>query len=561
MRHHGWLVLGVFGLLSWAGAQTPDLAAPEVQQLRSEAEAQRVGLVQQRTEAVRTLIEGRLARARETLDKAKLSGNITARASATEALRIFTRMQESVEKNGSCPAPEKVRPDLERTVEELLQGVRAAEEKEAAELRKWNQEYARKLGAVLARQNIPVRDEAELLRLWQSLVPAAPAGGTAARTAAAAAAAAPVPAAVVQSRGDCSAWTPVMKLDATIHDAVEMISVPLKGVVQVREVSDQGGMGKGWKVQVVPIQEFAPGGIVPALRIVSVPPVLPMEVVEWPSENNGWTIELRARASRIPSRHVVVVETDAAAVKALAGGAPVPASAVGGGGGVASATGGGAPAPPPAAAHVPKVTVRFESRPEGAAVLLNNQELQERGAPLLTPFDYTLPATPVDLLFRKRGYLDGGLKQAMPVASKALKVTLTEAPNKADTTAKFSADAPADWTAMQVRIKKGNPVRITATGKWSCAPGGEMVDAGGYPNDDTFFKYYNDPVQYPRLNNRANYGQLLARVLPDGPIVALEAQGSFVAASDGELALAINEPAAARTDNRGTLKVRMLVGQ
>jgi hypothetical protein len=568
MTRYGFLLLMVLGVLWVAGvrAQTPDLATPEVQQVKSEAESQRAEITQQRTAGLRKVIDNRLERAREGLAKAKLSGNPTATGAGTAAVKIFTEVQASFEKGGSYAVPGKVRSDLESTVEEFQQELRDVEEKQAVELRKWNQTFSRKLGEELAKQSAPVTDEAKLQQLWRKLVQdgGGGSGGTGvagAATKPAATAAPPATAAVLQAQGESTTWTPLVKLEATVRDAIEVVTVPLKGITFPKEVSGKGGMGNPWQVQVTPYQELVPGNATPAWRILSVPPALPMDVAAWPDANNGWTIELRAKAAKIPSRHVVILEVDAAATRVAAGGTPVPASTVPvSAGGASAPTGRGTPAVA-TEPSVAKVKVRFESRPEGATVQVNNQVLQEQEQPMLTPFDYTLPASPVDLVFRKRGFLDGALKQVTPVAGQSLRVTLLEAPNTADVTSKFEANASADWTAMRVRIKKGNQVRVTASGTWSCGSGGEMVDAGGYPNDDTYFKYYSDPMQHPRLHNHANYGQLLARVLPDGAIVPLGRQGSFVAATDGELALAINEPATARLDNRGTLKVRMLVGQ
>ncbi len=567
MVRYGLLLLMVLGVLSVAGvnAQTPDLATPEVQQVKSEAEAQRAEITGQRTEGLRKVIEGRLERAREGLAKAKVSGNISATAAGTAAVKLFTEVQASFEKSGSCAVTGKIRSDLESTVEEFQQELRAVEEKQASELRKWHQTFSRKLGEVLARQNAPVTDEAKLQKLWQTLVQESGGGsggmGLAGATKPAVTSAPPAAVEVLQTHGESSAWAPLMKLEATVRDAIEVVTVPLKGITFPKEVSG-AGMGNRWQVQVTPYQEFVPGTAAPALRILSVPPALPMDVAAWPDAHNDWTIELRAKAGRIPSRHVILLEVDAAAAgRVVAGGAPVlPSTAPAPTGGAATPAGHSATAAT-ATPSVAKVKVRFESRPEGATVQVNSQVVQEQGQPLLTPFDYTLPASPVDLVYRKRGYLDGELKQVTPVSGQSLRVTLVEAPNTADVTSPLAASTNADWAPMRVRIKKGNQVRVTASGTWSCGPGGELVDAGGYPNDDTYFKYYSDPMQYPRLNNRANYGQLLARVLPDGAIVPIGRQGSFVAATDGELALAINEPATARKDNRGTLKVRMMVGQ
>jgi hypothetical protein len=102
-------------------------------------------------------------------------------------------------------------------------------------------------------------------------------------------------------------------------------------------------------------------------------------------------------------------------------------------------------------------------------------------------------------------------------------------------------------------------VQIRATGSWSCAPGGEMVDAAGYPNSERFFRYYMDPQRNPRLSQTAHYGALLARILTDGVYHPLSTEASFEADRSGELTLDINEAPSARRDNKGGVDVFVLI--
>ena len=127
-----------------------------------------------------------------------------------------------------------------------------------------------------------------------------------------------------------------------------------------------------------------------------------------------------------------------------------------------------------------------------------------------------------------------------------------------DVTIPVSA-ASADWTPTGVRVRKGKQVHVTGSGTWSCGSDGEMVDANGYPNNDTYFKYYTDPLQNPRIFPKGNYGQLIARILPEGEVAAIGRQGTFTAAADGEVALTINEAVNARKDNRGKVSARVMV--
>lgn len=546
-------------LVSMAYAQSPDLTTPDVQKLKSEAAVQHAEIGKQRSDALRKLIDDQLESVRQALSKAKVSGNITATASGTVAVKLFTDVKAAFEKDGTYAVAGNVRRDLENTVDEFKRSAQAIEDKQAAALRNLNKSCVVRLGEILARQKTPVADEAKLLDLWTPLlgaaaaVPAAtgtnavPAAGVAAPAGGTnAAAALPPPAGVLASSGETANWTPLVKLEITVHDALEVVSVPLTGITAPKSFDGVGGMGNAWQVQATPYQELNPGSTAPAMRVQSLPPLKPVEVVGWPSARNNWTIELRTKADRIPSRHGVLVETDGAACKAVPGGAPAPTAVTGPATAVHSNT--------PAA----MIKVRFESQPDGAFVLVGNLPLADQNKPLVTPFDYTLSSNPADITFRKRGYKDQVLRQMFPSTNSPFRVTLVEAPGFSDVTVVISATG-AEWVPTGVRVRKGNQVRVAASGTWSCGSDGEMVDAGGYPNNDTYSKYYIDPIQSPRISPKGNYGQLIARILPDGEIAAVGRQGAFLVASDGEVALAINEAAGARKDNHGSVKVRIMV--
>ena len=338
LRNAFLLACSAFLLAAAARAQQPDLATPDVQKLKSEAAAQHAEILRQRGDALRKLIDGQLDSARQGLAKAKVSGNITAMASGTAAVKMFTDVKAAFDKDGSIAATGKVRSDLNAMVEEFTRNAQAIEEKQADGLRKLNKTSAAKLGEILTRQKTPVADEAKLLALWTQLLNAAAAA--AASTNAAATTGAPVgthaaveiPAAskVLESQGDTANWTPLMKLEVTVRDALEVVSVPITGITAPKSFDGTGGMGNPWQVRATPYQELVPGNAAaPAFRIRSVPPFKPLDVASWPDARNTWMIELRAKADKIPSRHAVIVETDADVCKPLPGGSPAPVAATG----------------------------------------------------------------------------------------------------------------------------------------------------------------------------------------------------------------------------------------
>jgi uncharacterized surface protein with fasciclin (FAS1) repeats len=411
-----------------AFAQAPDLTTPEVQKLKTDALTQRAEIVRQRTEGLRKVIETQLDNSRQALAKAKVSGNITATASGTAAVKIFTDVKAAFDKDGTYAVTGKVRSDLESTVEDFKRNLQVVEDRQDTDLKKLNRTFAAKLGEVLAKQKTPVKDEAKLLELWTPLLGAAAAaaattpaattpGATAAATSTNAASAVGLPAAsqVLQSQGESANWTQLLKIEVTVRDALEVVSFPLPGITATKQFTGVGGMGNEWQITASPFQEFTPGATPPAMRLQSLPPYKPLEVVAWPSARNSWTIELRAKTTSVPSKHVVVLEADAAACKAVAG--LVPPSL---------ATPGAASSPTGVRPGGSTVKVRFESTPEGASVFFNGVPVGENGKLLTTPFEITMSVNPVDIAFRKRGYKDLVLPHFFPTPTKPISATLVE---------------------------------------------------------------------------------------------------------------------------------------
>lgn len=539
IRDWSWLV-ALAGLLAGVvRAQTPDLGTLEMQQLRGDCAAQRTEAARQRVEGLRKLLDEQIENARNAAVKAKVSGNITAQAAATSAVRLFTEAKASFEKDGTYAIAGSVRHDLENTVDLYKRNAQVIEDKQTSALRTANKAAAARLAEILKAQKTPVTDDDKLQEILAKLVGtgATAAGATNAVTAAAAAtnAAPAAPATVLGSSGQTANWTPLVRLEIVIHDAVEVVRVPLAGLNAVRTIKGTGAMDAPWEVFATPLQELTAGDAAPAFRAQSLPPLKPVDVLAWPAPGNGWTLEMRAKADQIPSRHGLVVEVDAAACHAL-GGAGAPAHPLG-----------------------PPVKVHFETVPDGAYVLLGSRPLTAADSkPLLTPFECLVPVDTVDIRFRKRGCQDAMLLQANLTSNAIFRARLQPVPGFVERTVEVSAIG-LEWVASGIKVKKGNQVRIAASGTWACGSGGEAVDADGYPNNDKFYKYYLDPARCPRLLKSANYGALLASVLPGGEAVAVGKQGDLPVAADGEIAFGINETAAFKHDNHGKLSVRVTV--
>jgi hypothetical protein len=405
-----------------APAAEIDLTTPDARKLKADAEGQRAEAARQRTAALHKLIDTQIDNARQTLAKAKLAGNIASSASSSAAVKLFTEVKASFEKDGSYAVAGKVRADLEPTVADFRLAAQVIEDKFDTATKDQNRANAAKLGALLARQQTPIADADRLLDLWTAFLGSAPGkplpapdGATLPATnAPAAAAALPADSQVLQTQGETANWAPLLKIEAVVRDAIEVVSFPLTDIRAAKTFTGTGPMGTEWQVKAMPFQQFVPAAATPAMRLRSLPPGKPLEVVAWPSPRNNWTIELRTKATALPSKHVVLLEADGAACKPVPGLEPPSLGAL-------NTT---VPASPAGGRTGATVRVRFESTPEGAFVFWNGAPVGRDGKLLTTPFEIAMSVNPVDIVFRKPGYKDVLLPKHFPTPGKPISATL-----------------------------------------------------------------------------------------------------------------------------------------
>ena len=520
-------------------ADTPDFTTPEMQQLRASYLEQSATIARQRTDSLRKLLAEQIEKSNQRMNNAKISGNVTLQASASAAIKIFTDAKAAFEKDGTWAITTTVtRRDLEDTLALYKANAQVIENTQISALKALDKTFTPKLSDLLTAQKTPVADTDKLHDLLSKLTGAAGEVKTNTVALATGPKLAPPPPTVVlaASSGNTNAaanWTPLMKLDITIRDAIEVISVPLLGQNTQHTIKDTGGGGQPWTVQVTPYQEFVAPATAPLFRIQSQNKLKPVDVMSWPSARNNWTIEMRAQTTIIPSFHGIVIETDASACRGMAGGAGA------------------------ADSGVQKVNTHFESTPPGAYILINGKPLvADNEKSLLTPFEALVPDETMDITFRKTGFEDQVMKQTKPSQGATFRVTLKPQAGFVEKTIVVSAANP-EWLSTTIRVKKGDRVQIAASGSWTSGAVGESCDADGYPNNDKFLKYYSDASA--RITKSANFGQLIARILPGGEAVAVGKQTSFTADADGDLALCINTAISSRRDNKGQVMTHITV--
>ncbi|MCX7590117.1 MAG: PEGA domain-containing protein [Kiritimatiellae bacterium] len=541
-------------LPSQVTAGSPNLSTPPFERIKSDYELQEKNLREAKKQKFQTLVSEFLAEAKKLLAEKTRAGNVAGMAAAREAMTLFEQCKEQVEKTGDFALPEKVRRELHEIFTRCGEKKRAIDAEYADEVEKLKAKSREQLSARLTEQGFTGMSDEELAKLLAQLLqekPASvPAGGTDSGTQPAEAG----PTATNDTRkletetriiSTSSSqevdWVPIARWYAAVS-AIEVIRIPVMGRFE-REHRRQESetFGQPFETIYEPIRVLAPGPGY-SFRVKSLVGREAAEVLEWPTPKNGWTLVVRARPSgEVPSRHGLEIEVGFPGAKDLA---PLQGDKDN-------------EEEPEITDKLPRVKITIRTDPEGAYVYIDGRPYRDGAAFLQTPCTVPLSTKPHNIRLRKFGYKDAAVDGFVPQEGRVVSLKLDPDSRYVNTTIKVSAKRP--WQTSRIKVDKGDRILIRATGKWCCGSGGEWVDAEGYPNDKQFFRYYLNPKMSPRQKAGANYGALLMRIGPDGPVFAVGTKFSTTAPVDGELFFDINEvtDTGTRRDNDGVLTVEI----
>jgi hypothetical protein len=315
------LVFLIVAAQSLPAGEDPDLRQPGIQALRREYEASRAALVAKRLKELRAMLTHHLEEQQRKQRQAKLSGNTTRYADASQGVRLFETALDTLKREDTFAFPAKVRPALERIVALCTRTLQSENAARDDGFKLLDTQFAGRLQPLLARQGITA-DPGDLQVQWQTVLKAGEAETQAvsneqARSVASHPSGAATNEVVLDVRGEAAAWIPLARIGIEVS-TLEVIALPVAGVTE--RVGRKGtGLESGapWQAAVTPFRTFnAPAdGQAPAMRIRALTGMLPLDVVAWPSRRNDWKIELRVRPpNRGASRHGCVLEIDAVAV-------------------------------------------------------------------------------------------------------------------------------------------------------------------------------------------------------------------------------------------------------
>ena len=502
-------------------------------------------------DAVQEILDDEIDKAEKDLADAKVAGNTSRQARAIAARQVYQKVADTLE-SGTPEFPSTIRREIRPAVETVKAQIDTLTAERDAALKSAESALHDAVRADLDAAGKP-SDEAAIAAAIKETAASAGVRGAASPPAVVEGAAPPPsqgfgggqPPAVVEppsvyaSNGESTSWAPLLGVAITVHD-VDIVRIPVVNIRQRKTLTFQGGYGD-IPAAITPRQnvlEPPPANAPLAFRATNLPGFPAPEIVEWPSEANKWTLQLRCRPGDDPDNkpNAFTLEVDAKARTLVALN-----------GDEVSAT------------KTDDVAVQLDTRPSGAVILVDGRPLRTPdGKPLRTPCEVLLPATGASLELRLSGYLPKILPKAVPPKNgQPVTIPLARDPDHIDKTVEIKASSASALTGIQ--LKQGRKYRIRIEGQWSCDPAKTLVDAAGYPLGD-HPAFYTDPVNYPRLTTDANYGALLYTIGKNPAWKPLPAAAILTAESSGPLRLDINEGGGPknRTNNSGSLKLHIL---
>jgi len=537
-------------VLTAVRAADVDLYTPEMQAFKVEYTTGKADRETARAEKLKGLIDKRRERAEALFQQKKKAGNVTGMAVARGAMRLCDSCQADLEEKGDFALPTRIRRELREMLATFTEDKKAADGEWAAETAAAEEETLDRFAELVGEQEVEVPAAPELKELLVKLVTTEPPAAEAAPVEEGESApedggeSAPQ-LAIVLNQGEGTNWVTFARWRAEVPN-IEMIDIPVMNRREGGKVDlDDAMTGDPYPTWYEPIRLLTPAeGYL--FQVKTVGRQGATDVVEWPSAENDWIMQVRVRpGAEIPSKHALDLQVSFEGSEML--------PFVGAGGAVSES----GEEPPPAVVQT-KVRIVIKTKPAGAVVYVDGRVYRAGNKYGMTPCVAHMTVGEHSLRLRKFGFQDATIPDFVARAGRELNYTLKKDPAFVDTTAMVSARTP--WRPSGVTVAEGDKLLITVSGTWSCGAKRERVGAEGYPNNRQFFHYYLNPQRSPRQVPRANYGALLMRTGEDGkPRSVGKKPLKFTAKESGMLYFDVNEAdiGGSRRDNAGSLIVRI----
>jgi hypothetical protein len=294
-----------------------------------------------------------------------------------------------------------------------------------------------------------------------------------------------------------------------------------------------------------------------SFRLKRVPATTDVDVMEWPSAGNDWSLVFRTRNARlneeVPVKHAFIfqvslpenelkklfgkkISLDSNADKNIEGKKQTPKK------------------------RVPKVKVGIFSNPKGAKIYVNETLYRIKGKTLHTPYKIIIPAEKCNIKLALFGYKEKIYDDFNATAGAAIKAIL-EKDNSFKYFKKVILANAKSWTSTGISLKAGDEVIIQVEGIWCCTRSSKAkCGPKGIPNTPKNYKYYADAAKDVRQDTRIPYGALLMKLGENGTLKAIGKKTKFIAKEPVEIMFDINErKGKARKGNKGKLILKIAV--
>lgn len=270
-----------------------------------------------------------------------------------------------------------------------------------------------------------------------------------------------------------------------------------------------------YRIQYTPVRAVTPDSN-SRFRVLSVKNRQPVDILEWPTLANNWTMTVRARpGADFASRHEIEIQI-----------------------GVSNGAGAAAPKTKP-------IEMTRSTETADATQGTSGEESQQAQ---VSPSPGTQGTAQAEAGEIAQTEMTGGLASA----------SSARAP-RAAVDKKVVVAPGAGWKCSGINVETGDTVIIEPSGKWVCGAGGEEVDSRGYPVSAQFYAYYGADKDALCQIAGVPYGALLMAIGDEKKAKPVGAGLKIVAAENGVLRFDVNEKTdfGARADNRGFLTVRV----
>jgi len=327
--------------------------------------------------------------------------------------------------------------------------------------------------------------------------------------------------------GETEYWQSFASIKGAVN-TIEIFDIPLADVAETK-IFEGMREGNSYKLEYTPLHKLNTTNET-FFMIKNLNSSEKIDIVNWPSARNNWTLSIRLRPSKTyPSNHRMelkiggdFLKTQEQQIKEKI-------------------------------AKRENVKIQIKSFPDKAYVFIDNKPLRIAGRYAVTPCIITIPAGKHNLTIKKSGFQSKVIEDFIPEHKKSYSYVLIRSKNVNESTIKV--EAKSSWTSSKLSVNKGDTIVIQTKGTWSIGKDNEKTDYKGYPNNSSFFKYYIEDKYHPSITKSANYGAFIAKIGKKGTPFAVSHK-PLTAYATGIIYYTANELDTSKSDNAGDIYVK-----